>query len=219
VTLADARLYLVSPAHLRAGSLADLAPELVAAGVDMIQLREKELEAGEVLRRAEPVAEACAGAGIPFIVNDRPDIAIALRASGVHVGQDDLPVAVARRIVGRAIVGLSTHSEEQIASVPSEVDYIAVGPVLETPTKPGRPSVGLGLVKHAAANVSIPWFAIGGINPSNIGAVIDAGAQRIVVVRALTEAKDPIVEAGELSRRLKSAGPVPSSRSQPERGF
>jgi thiamine-phosphate pyrophosphorylase len=208
VRLADARLYLVSGARLEAGRLAELTPELAAAGVDMIQLREKDLEAGEILRLAEPVAAACARVGIPFIVNDRPDIALALRADGVHVGQDDVPVAVARRIVGRAIVGLSTHSEEQIASVPTGVDYIAVGPVFETPTKPGRPSVGLDLVRHAAANVSVPWFAIGGINATNLGAVLEAGARRVVVVRALTEAKDPIVKAKELSEKLKTAGPA-----------
>lgn len=215
--LADARLYLVSGARLEAGSLAELTPELAAAGVDLIQLREKDLEAGEILRLAEPIATACAQAGIPFIVNDRPDIALALRADGVHVGQDDVPVAVARRIVGRAIVGLSTHSVDQIASVPSEVDYIAVGPVFETPTKPGRPSVSLDLVRHAAENVSVPWFAIGGINASNIESVLEAGARRMVVVRALTEAKDPVVEAGQLSEKLKTAGPPPSAHPKPGR--
>jgi thiamine-phosphate pyrophosphorylase len=212
VTLADARLYLVSPSMMRAGSLADLTPELVAAGVDMIQLREKELEAGEVLRRAEPIAEACAGAGIPFILNDRPDIALTLGRAGVHVGQDDLPPAAARRIVGPdPIVGLSTHSVADIDAVPAEVDYIAVGPVFETPTKPGRLAVGVELIRYAAENVSMPWFAIGGIDVSNITGVFDAGARRVVVVRALTEAKDPIVEAGELSEKLKTAGPALSA--------
>jgi thiamine-phosphate pyrophosphorylase len=206
VTLADARLYLVSPAHLRAGSLASLTPELAAAGVDMIQLREKEMDAGEVLRLAEPVAEACAGAGIPFIVNDRPDIAVTLGRAGVHVGQDDLPPGVARRIVGSdAIVGLSTHSVADIDAVPAEVDYIAVGPVFETPTKPGRPAVGVELLRYAAENISVPWFAIGGIDVSNITGVLDAGARRVVVVRALTQAKDPLAAARELTERLRSA--------------
>jgi thiamine-phosphate pyrophosphorylase len=200
--LVEAKLYLVAPAKLRAGTLAELTPELIAAGVDIIQLREKELEAGAVLRLAEPIAEACARSGIPFIVNDRPDIALALRAAGVHVGQDDIPVAIARRIVGRSIVGLSTHSKADIAAVPAETDYIAVGPVFSTPTKPGRPAVGLDLVTHAAENVSIPWFAIGGIDSSNITSVLDAGARRVVVVRAITEAGDPVAEARELSGTL-----------------
>jgi thiamine-phosphate pyrophosphorylase len=202
VKLVEAKLYLVAPAKLRAGTLAELTPELVAAGVDVIQLREKELEAGAVLRLAEPIAEACARAGVPFIVNDRPDVALALRGTGVHVGQDDIPVAIARRIVGRAIVGLSTHSEGDIAAVPADVDYIAVGPLFTTPTKPGRPAVGLDLVTHAAQNVSIPWFAIGGINASNIDSVLEAGARRVVVVRAITEATDPAAEARELSGTL-----------------
>jgi thiamine-phosphate pyrophosphorylase len=207
VTLAEARLYLVAPAQLRAGPLCELVPELVAAGVDMVQLREKELEAGDVLRLAEPIADACAGAGIPFIVNDRPDIALTLGRSGVHVGQDDLPPAAARRILGPdAIVGLSTHSTEDIDAVPSEVDYIAVGPVFETPTKPGRTAVGMELLVHAATVTPLPWFAIGGIDISNIAGVLGAGARRVVVVRALTQAKDPLAAARELSERLRSAG-------------
>jgi thiamine-phosphate pyrophosphorylase len=198
--------------------LAELVPELVSAGVDLIQVREKEMEAGDVLRVAEPIAAACADAGVPFIVNDRPDIALAVGADGVHLGQNDLPLSIARRIVGRnAIVGLSTHSTDDIAAVPSGVDYVAVGPLFDTPTKPGRPAVGLDLVRHAAGAVSLPWFAIGGINASNIESVLEAGAGRVVVVRALTEAKDPVEEAGQLSRKLKTAAPVPSSQPQPGR--
>ncbi|MEA2509291.1 MAG: thiamine-phosphate pyrophosphorylase [Actinomycetota bacterium] len=207
MNLSEARLYLVTPAKLRAGSLVELIPDLVTAGVDIIQLREKELEAGAVLRLAEPIGDACAAAGVPFILNDRPDVALAVRGAGVHVGQDDLPVALTRRIMGpEAIVGLSTHSREDIAAVPRGVDYIAVGPLFETPTKPGRPAVGLDLVRHAANSVSLPWFAIGGIDASNIMRVLDAGAKRVVVVRALTQAKDPVAAAEELSGKLKSAG-------------
>jgi thiamine-phosphate pyrophosphorylase len=203
VRIGGARLYLVSGAELSAGSLAELTPELVRAGVDAIQLREKEMEAGDVLRLAEPIAHACAQAAVPFIVNDRPDIALALGASGVHLGQNDLPVSAARRILGAsAIVGLSTHSSDDIAAVPSEADYVAVGPLFETPTKPGRPAVGLDLVRHAASHVSLPWFAIGGINLSNIESVLDAGARRVVVVRALTEANDPVAEAARLNDAL-----------------
>jgi thiamine-phosphate pyrophosphorylase len=218
VKLSEEKLYLVSTAKLRAGSLAELVADLVAAGVDVIQLREKELEAGAILRLAEPIAEACAEASVPFIVNDRPDIAVALRGAGVHLGQDDLAVSVARRIVGpEAIVGLSTHSREDIAAVPPEVDYVAVGPLFETPTKPGRPAVGLDLVRHATGAVSFPWFAIGGINASNVESVLEAGARRVVVVRALTEAKDPIVQAGELGRKLMTAGSVYNEQTQPGR--
>jgi thiamine-phosphate pyrophosphorylase len=203
VTLGEARLYLVSRAQLRAGSLAELTPELADAGVDLIQLREKEMEAGDVLRAGEPIAQACAEAGVPFIINDRPDIALAIGAAGVHVGQNDLPVAVARRILGaKAVVGLSTHSHADIDAVPKAADYIAVGPLFETPTKPGRPAVGLDLVRHAVGAISLPWFAIGGINASNIDAVLEAGARRVVVVRALTQAAKPIDEAALLRDRL-----------------
>jgi thiamine-phosphate pyrophosphorylase len=204
VRIGGARLYLVAGAELKAGSLAELTPELVRSGVDVIQLREKEMEAGDVLRLAEPIAQACAEAAVPFIVNDRPDLALALGASGVHLGQNDLPVPAARRIVGTgAIVGLSTHSTEDIAAVPDEADYIAVGPLFETPTKPGRPAVGLELVGHSAGSVSLPWVAIGGINLSNIESVLDAGARRVVVVRALTHASDPVAEAARLNDMLR----------------
>lgn len=207
MTLEDARLYLVAPARLRAGSLAELTPELAAAGVDLIQLREKDLEAGLLLRAAEPVAQACADSGVPFIVNDRPDVALVLGATGVHLGQDDLPPAAARRIVGAdAIIGLSTHSSADLQAIPPEVDYIAVGPVFETPTKPGRPAVGVELLRHAADVTSLPWFAIGGIDASNIDEVLDAGARRVVVVRAISQADDPVVAAQQLSERLRSAG-------------
>jgi thiamine-phosphate pyrophosphorylase len=207
VTLEEARLYLVAPARLRAASLAELTPELAAAGVDLIQLREKDLDAGLLLRAAEPIAQACADAGVPFIVNDRPDIALVLGATGVHVGQDDLPAAAARRILGpEAIIGLSTHSDADLQAIPPEVDYVAVGPVFETPTKPGRPAVGVQLLRHAATVSSLPWFAIGGIDASNINEVLESGARRVVVVRAITQADDPVAAAEQLSERLRSAG-------------
>jgi len=204
VTVADARLYLVAPATLRAGPLAELVPDLSAAGVDLIQLREKDIEAGDLLRVGRPVADACRDAGVSFVVNDRPDVALALDA-GVHLGQNDVPVAVARRILGGAIIGVSTHSrgeiDDALAAI-EPIDYIAVGPVYETPTKPGRPAVGLELVRYATQHAMLPWFAIGGINSTNIAGVIDAGARRIVVVRAITEAPDPVAAAAELSAQL-----------------
>jgi thiamine-phosphate pyrophosphorylase len=204
VTVADARLYLVAPATLRAGPLAGLVLDLSAAGVDLIQLREKDMEAGDLLRVGGPVADACRDAGVSFVVNDRPDVALALDA-GVHLGQNDVPVAVARRILGGAIIGVSTHSrgeiDDALAAI-EPIDYIAVGPVYETPTKPGRPAVGLELVRYAAQHAMLPWFAIGGIDSTNIAGVIDAGARRIVVVRAITEAPDPVAAAAELSAQL-----------------
>jgi thiamine-phosphate diphosphorylase len=205
-SLDDARLYLVAPARLTAGVLADLVPELAAAGVDVIQLREKEMEAGDLLRFGAPLAEACTAADVPFIINDRPDVALALGASGVHLGANDLPTSVGRAILGDTIVGRSTHSIDDIAeALSSGPDYIAVGPVHETPTKPGRPAAGIDLVRHAAGVVDIPWFAIGGIDESNLGEVQAAGATRVVVVRAITEAKDPVTSAARLAEMLGSS--------------
>jgi thiamine-phosphate pyrophosphorylase len=204
VAVADARLYLVAPAVLPAGPLAALVPDLGAAGVDLIQLREKDMEAGDLLRAGRAIAEACGAADVSFVVNDRPDVALALGA-GVHLGQNDLPVAVTRRILGGAIVGVSTHRSSEIddaLTAPAPIDYIAVGPVYETPTKPGRPAVGLALVRYAAERSTLPWFAIGGINSSNLAGVLEAGARRIVVVRAITEASDPAAAAAALRAQL-----------------
>lgn len=212
LSLARARLYLVSGARMRAGSLADLVGELAAAGVDLVQLREKDLEARAVLSAGEPVAAACREAGIPFIVNDRPDIALALGADGVHLGQDDLPVAAARRILPDAIIGLSTHARAEIEGARrANIDYFAVGPVESTPTKPGRPAAGIELVRHAAGGGGPPWFAIGGINATNLGRVLEAGARRIVVVRAITESDDPPGAAARLRAMLDGAPVTPVS--------
>ncbi len=187
----------------------ELLPELAAAGVDVVQLREKEMEAGDLLRLGAPIRDACRAAGIPFIVNDRPDVALALEADGVHLGQNDLPVAVARRIVGAgAIVGRSTHARAEIDAElggGERIDYLSVGPVRETPTKPGRPGTGLDVVRHAAAVISIPWFVTGGIAPDTLPSAIEAGARRIVVVRALTEAPDPVAVATRLREMLEEA--------------
>ena len=202
--LADPRLYLVAPLQLRAGPLAELVPELAAAGVDLIQVREKEMEAGQLLVHARPAAAACRQAGVPFIVNDRPDLALALGADGVHLGMGDLPTSVARRVLGGTIVGRSTHSRADIRAALAEEDpdYIAVGPVYETPTKPGRPAVGLDLVTFAAEDVRVPWFAIGGIDEGNLEEVLARGARRVVVVRAITESPDPASAAGRLRSLL-----------------
>lgn len=206
--LDDALLYLVAPAQITAGALADLVPELVDAGVDLLQLREKEMEGGDLLRVGEPVRDACCEAGIPFIVNDRPDVTLVLGADGVHVGQNDLPVEVTRALVGERIVGLSTHASAEVddAVARSELlDYIAVGPVNETPTKPGRPGTGLSLVSYAANAIRLPWYVTGGMAPDTLEPVLEAGGRRVVVVRAITEASDPPIVAARLKHMLVAA--------------
>lgn len=201
--LSNATLYLVATHRLGAGRLYELIPELVHAGVDMVQLREKEMEAGDLIRVGEPIAAACKDAGIPFIVNDRADVALALEADGVHMGQNDLPVPAARAIVGGRIVGWSTHARDEVdAAAEQDIDYFAVGPVAETPTKPGRPAAGIQLLRHAAEVATKPWFAIGGIDEGLLPPVLEAGATRIVVVRAVTEAPDPVAAAARLKAAL-----------------
>jgi thiamine-phosphate pyrophosphorylase len=190
--LTESRLYVVTGARRRQDDLDPFVNEILEAGVDIVQLREKDAEAGDVLRWAEVFRRAAERHGALFAVNDRPDVMLASGADGVHLGQNDLHVPWARRIVGPDhLVGLSCHSAEDHATAPDEADYLTAGPVHETPTKPGRPGTGLDLVRSAAANVTRPWFAIGGIDRDNVREVVGAGATRIVVVRAVTEADDP----------------------------
>jgi thiamine-phosphate pyrophosphorylase len=188
--LGRSRLYVVTGAGPDAPVFLDA---ILDAGVGVIQLREKEAEAGDLLRWGRTFREAASRHGALFIVNDRPDVARALDADGVHLGQNDLPPAVAREIVGPdAVIGWSTHGPDQWDAAPPEADYLSVGPVWETPTKAGRPGVGLDAVRYAAASQEgRPWFAIGGIDVGNVAEVAGAGATRIVVVRAVTEARDP----------------------------
>lgn len=197
--LAQALLYLVC--EERSDSFLERA---LHGGVDIVQLRIKGGEDERILAAAERFGRACRAGGALLIVNDRPDLALAAGADGVHLGQDDLAVARAREIVGEdRIVGLSTHSPAQIdAAARAGVDYIGVGPVHATPTKPGRPAVGLELVTYAARNCALPFFAIGGIDTANVAAIVDAGAPRIAVVRALTETQDPTRVASTLRARL-----------------
>jgi thiamine-phosphate pyrophosphorylase len=191
--LARSRLYVVTDARREQGDLPEFLDSVLGAGVDIVQLREKDAEAADVIRWGMVFKVTAEAHGALFIVNDRPDVALALDADGVHLGQDDLPPEVARRILGPdAIIGLSTHSPEQWDAASPEADYLCAGPVWETPTKPGRPAVGLDLVRYAAkSGEDRPWFAIGGINEENLPEVIDAGADRIVVVRAVTRAAQP----------------------------
>jgi thiamine-phosphate pyrophosphorylase len=182
----DAHLYLVCGAQPDAFLHAALR-----GGVDIVQLRIKGASDAEILDAARRVRSACAEHHALFILNDRPDLVEVAGADGVHLGQDDTPVADAREIVGaELIVGLSTHTPGQIDRARG-VDYVGVGPVHETPTKPGRAAVGLELVRYAAHHARVPVFAIGGIDAANVERVRAAGAERIAVVRALTEAADP----------------------------
>jgi len=179
----------------------------ISGGVDIVQLREKHLEARQLLRRAEVVAEQCRPRGVPFILNDRPDLALAAGADGVHVGQDDCPPSAARRILGpAAIIGLSTHAPGQIDSANREpADYISAGPVVHTATHPDREPTGLGYLGYAAAHSAVPFFVTGGASPETVGAMAAAGATRFVVVRYLTEAADPERAAGRLRRAIEEA--------------
>jgi thiamine-phosphate pyrophosphorylase len=201
--LARSHLYVVTDARRRQGDLEAFLDAILGAGVDIVQLREKDAEAGDLLRWGDVFREAASRHGALFTLNDRPDVALALGADGVHVGQNDLPVAWARRVLGPdAVIGLSCHSAADHLGAPTEADYLTAGPVHATPTKPGRPGTGLDLVRSAAANVRRPWFAIGGIDVSNVQEVIEAGATRIVVVRAITAADDPVEAVRELRAAL-----------------
>jgi thiamine-phosphate pyrophosphorylase len=203
--LRDCRLYLVCDRHPGGRPLLDVLEAALRGGVDLFQLRDKHATDAELLEAAGEARELCARHGALMFVNDRPDLAVAANADGVHVGQDDLPVDKARAIAGRErLVGLSTHGPAQSdASAHADVDYIAVGPVHATPTKAGRPAIGLDPVRHAAATVARPWFAIGGIDSGNVGEVLDAGATRIVVVRAIAEAADPERAAATLRAAIE----------------
>jgi thiamine-phosphate pyrophosphorylase len=198
--LADTRLDLVCDARGRA--FLDAA---LRGGADLIQLRDKTLSDEELVAAAKTFRAAADAHGALFILNDRPDLVEACDADGVHVGQDDGTPAQARATVGPdRIVGRSTHAPAQAdaADADPDVDYMAVGPVHATPTKPGRPAAGLEYVKYAASTVSKPWFAIGGLDRHTLPAAIEAGAQRAVVVRAITDAQDPEAAARELSELL-----------------
>jgi thiamine-phosphate pyrophosphorylase len=223
--LAHARLYLCTDARSERGDLAEFLDAVLGAGVDVVQLRQKGLEAREELRLLEVFAAAAERHGKLFAVNDRADIALAAQAPILHLGQDDLPVALARAVIGdRPVIGRSTHSPEQFDAARREpgVDYCCAGPTWATPTKPGRPAAGLELLKHAAetdaspqpaAGVSSgvagdavrPWFAIGGIDLQRLEEVLATGARRVVVVRAITEAEDPAAATRTIAARLRQA--------------
>ncbi len=205
--LDDARLYLCTDSRARQGDLEGFLDAVLGAGVDIVQLREKGLEAGAELRLLETFAAAAECHGKLFAVNDRADVALAAAAPVLHLGQDDLPVEVARRIVGDVpVIGRSTHDPSQARTADKEpgVDYFCAGPTWTTPTKPGRPAAGLSLLDHAAHAATRPWFAIGGIDSfDRLDAVIERGARRVVVVRAITQAEDPAATTRAIAERLR----------------
>jgi thiamine-phosphate pyrophosphorylase len=208
--LQGARLYFVCDGRPDDGDVEPLLDSALRGGADVIQLREKSPRcAEELVSLAEPFRRAADRHGALFFLNDHPELVEACGADGVHVGQDDTPVAEARALAGEgALVGLSTHSPDQFdaalaATGDARPDQVSAGPVWETPTKEGRPAAGLELIRHAAEmGGAMPWFAIGGIDASNVGQVVDAGASRIVVVRAIRDAADPEAAARELRARL-----------------
>jgi thiamine-phosphate pyrophosphorylase len=207
--LADARLYLCTGARRDRGDLEEFLDAVLGAGVDIVQLREKGLEAKEELGLLEVFAGACRRHGRLLAVNDRADVALAAGADVLHLGQDDLPVPAARRILGPVpLIGRSSHSPAQADAAAAEpgTDYFCAGPVWVTPTKPGRPAAGLDLLTHVARTApDRPWFAIGGIDLTRLDDVLAAGATRVVVVRAITEAGDPAAAARAFASRLRAA--------------
>ena len=224
--LGAARLYLICDSTPGGRDLRDLLPAAIAGGVDIVQLRDKLLDDDELVSMSRELSVLCRRLGALFIVNDRPEIALEAGADGVHVGQQDMPVGQARELVGaELLVGLSTHSPAEIDAAGgvaaargqsghsrttrdnfTGVDYIGVGPVYPTPTKPGRRATGLGLVRYAATHAALPFFAIGGIHAGNSTVVLGAGARRLAVVRAIAEAPDPERAARELRPPLDGAG-------------
>jgi len=208
--LAAARLYLCTDSRSRQGDLDQFLDAVLAGGVDVVQLREKGLEAREEIRLLEVFAAAAQRHSALFAVNDRADVARAVRAPILHLGQDDLPVPLAREIVGEhVLIGRSTHSSAQAdaARLEDGVAYYCCGPTWTTPTKPGRPAAGVELIDHAATHENgRPWFAIGGIETlERLDEVIARGARRAVVVRAITEAQDPGAAASAFAARLRRA--------------
>jgi thiamine-phosphate pyrophosphorylase len=199
------RLYLCTPDRR---DLESFVRACITCGVDVVQLREKELDAKPLLERARLARHVCQDHGVPFILNDRPDLALEVEADGVHVGQDDAPPSLARRLLGPdAIVGLSTHAPNELDDALEEpvVDYLSAGPVSQTPTKPGRPGTGLRYLTYVVERAKTPWFVTGGVTPDSVKMMTAAGARRFVVVRYLTEAEDPKAAAKTLREAIKKA--------------
>ncbi|MET3987592.1 thiamine phosphate synthase [Streptomyces sp. PvR034] len=206
--LSDARLYLCTDARKRQGDLPEFLDAVLAGGVDIVQLRDKGMEAGEELEHLQVFAEAARRHGKLLAVNDRADVAHAIGSDVLHLGQGDIPVPAARAILGAGVlIGRSCHAESEVDAAVAEpgVDYFCTGPCWPTPTKPGRFAPGLDLVRYTASLAQDrPWFAIGGIDATTLDEVLDAGADRVVVVRAITEADDPGAAAAALAQRVRA---------------
>jgi len=202
--IGDRRLYLCTPDR---PDLAAFVAACIEGGVDIVQLRDKALDARQQIEKATVVQAVCADAGVPFVLNDRPDLALELGADGVHVGQDDAPPALARRILGaNAIIGYSTHAPAELDGAAEEpIDYISTGPVEATPTKPGREGTGLDYLRYAAGAAQHPFFVTGGVTPATLPSMLEAGARRFVVVRDLTESDDPRRRARALRTIIDAA--------------
>ena len=202
--LDERRLYLCTPDR---PDLERFVAACIRGGVDVVQLREKGLAARPLVARARLALRVCRGLGVPFMLNDRPDLALEVGADGVHVGQDDAPPSLARRILGEgAVVGLSTHAPAELDAAAGEpVDYVSVGPVVPTPSAPDRPGTGPGYVRYAAGAATAPWFVTGGAAPETVGPLVEAGARRFVVVRWLTGSTDPEGAARALRRSIDEA--------------
>jgi thiamine-phosphate pyrophosphorylase len=201
--LRSARLYFISDARPGGRPLAEVLEPALAGGADLFQLRDKTASDDDLLAACAIARDLCAQAGALFVVNDRPDIAARAGADGVHVGQDDASVAQARAVVGSdVLVGLSTHSPQQIDAVPADADLIGVGPVYATPTKVEAVPVGLDLVAYAAGHARVPFFAIGGLDAETTPEAVAHGATRIAVVRAIADAPDPAAAARRLQGLL-----------------
>jgi len=209
--LAGRRLYLCTPDR---PDLGQFVGRCIAGGVDVVQLREKHLDDSDLVGRARLVQQVCAAEGVPFVLNDRPDLAASIGADGVHVGQDDLSPMEARAVIGGdAILGLSTHAPDELAAavaegpgrVPAPVDYLSAGPVVATPTKPGRPGTGTDYLSRAAELSPWPVWVTGGVDPDSVGGLVEAGARHFVVVRWLVAADDPELAARTLRRAIDRA--------------
>jgi thiamine-phosphate pyrophosphorylase len=202
--LGNRRLYLCTPDRPDLGHFLEAC---IRGGVDVVQLRDKFLEARPLVQRARLAAMVCRDRGVPFILNDRPDLALDAGADGVHVGQDDARPRLARRVLGyQAIVGLSTHAPAELDAAQGEpVDYVSAGPVTPTPTKPGRPGTGLEYLRYAAEHSQLPWFVTGGVTPDSVPGMVASGARRFVVVRWITQAPDPRAAAQELRTAIDEA--------------
>ncbi len=203
-SLRERRLYLCTPIR---EDLESFVASCIDGGVDVVQLRDKQRDARDVLGAATRLAALCRERSVPFVLNDRPDLALAAGADGVHVGQDDVPVSVCRRILGHeAVIGLSTHADAQLDdALDEEVTYLSAGPVEATPTKPGRPGTGIGYVERAVRRAAVPVFVTGGVTARSVGLLVAAGVEHFVVVRALTEAPDPALAARELRAAIDAA--------------